>query len=209
MDSSYSVNTQWPISHLQSVLGSGETASENAKVGGDERWMNCAQYLKERWHGATPGDPDPQPTGAVPPSAETRSELVVAELTFTVPASAAAGTGAVAEARLRGVLTDGSTYECRLPAPGRSAAERTEPAAETELCDLIGQKVGFTSSNHPLRISLVGMTSLQTADGWYVKVTGVSLPARAASDLVLLSHSKGYDFRNRLVTAAEAHALLA
>jgi hypothetical protein len=208
MDSSYSLNTQWPISHLQSVLGSGEPASETVKEGGDERWMNCAQYLKERGHGATSGDPDRQPTGAVPPSAETRSELVVAELTFTVPASAAAGTGAVAEARLRGVLTDGSAYECRLPTPGRSTAERTEPAAETELCDLIGQKVSSASFNHAPRIPLVGMTSLQTADGWYVKVTGVSLPAQSASDLVLLSHSKGYDFRNRLVTAAEARALL-
>jgi hypothetical protein len=208
MDSSYSLNTQWPISHLQSVLGSGEPVREAAKEGGDERWTNCAQYLKERGHGATPGDSEKQHEGAIPPSAETRSELVVTELTFTVPASAAAGTGAVAEARLRGVLTDGSTYECRLPTPGWSTAERTEPAAETEICDLIGLKVNSASPNHLPRMSLVSMTSLQTADGWYVKVTGVSLPAQGAPDLVLLAHSMGYDFRNRLVTAAEARALL-
>jgi hypothetical protein len=208
MDSSYSLNTQWPISHLQTVLGSGEPVSEAAEEGGDERWMNCAQYLKERGHGAAPGDSEKQHEGAIPPSAETRSELVVAELTFTLPSSAAAGTGAVAEAHLRGVLTDGSTYECRLPTFRPGAAGSIEHESGTETCNLIGQQVSSASPNHLLRISLTGMTSLQTADGWYVKVTGVSLPAQAASDLVLLAHSKGYDFRNRLVTAAEARALL-
>lgn len=114
------------------------------KEDGTDRWLSYAQYLKETGHDSSAADASEaghQGATVIPLSAATRSPNCVAELLFSVPRAEGGQAGCVpCTARVRGVLSEGSTYDCELPFP-RAGTSSADSRVESSDADLIGRLV--------------------------------------------------------------------
>jgi hypothetical protein len=144
-DTSYSINTQWPETHLRSAGTVTDTAAQDVRSSEETRWMSYAAYAasaREQSGGALtlPGG-----IGAVPREAESRSPLVITELLFEFPESPlnASSCMSSSSARVHGSLSDGSTYACGLPALKQSDCDVAHDggAGEAVAEPLIGAQV--------------------------------------------------------------------
>lgn len=116
---------------------------QTIKEDGSDRWLSYGQYLKETGHGAASADASEagaQGAAVIPLTAATRSPNCVAELLFTVPLADGQDEAPrePCRARVRGILSEGSSYDCELSYPLEVAR-----SAESSGADLIGRQVNY------------------------------------------------------------------
>jgi len=124
-------------------------------------------------------------------------------------------------ARLHGALSDGSTYSCPLPPAPEPSLTSLTSLPPSPLSTTGGISTSASASDVPAEAvtatvketldveHLAQWIGLQTADGWYVKAVDIHIPTAistttaAGQCFVLLAHSEGYEFKNKLVTVED------